>query len=626
MGQAVQETVQQTVQQTIQHMERQPFKLNGALLGGRHGGVRKHLGRWLETAVEKTFYLDQLNRLYAELPATRDDRDFLQTVLRLFNIDYRVAGEGLGRIPHEGGLVIVANHPFGAIEGVVMAAMLRGLRNDVKILANGLLLRVPEIRDLFIGVDVFGGRDAKRSNGTPLKEALRWVEQGGVLVVFPAGEVAHFDLRRLSVTDPAWQTSVGRLVRRSGAPVLPMYFEGSNGAMFQLAGMLHPRLRTALLPREMVNKRGQTLELHVGELISAKRLGRFKKDAGAITDYLRLRTEMLKGGQAGLREKKAVSASQPDSWQALIEAESPQGLAAEVAALPARHCLVEGGEFAVFSARARQIPRVLNEIGRLREQTFREAGEGTGRAVDIDLYDSYYTHLFVWHVERREVVGAYRLGKSDDILERFGKKGLYTHSLFRYKRRLLNTLGPALELGRSFIRREYQRSFSPLMLLWKGIGQYVARHPRYKVLFGPVSISNDYHGHSQQLMIEFLKTHHALPELGRLVRPRQAYRQEKALQHVCSEAARQMSEVDDVSELVAQLEADGKGVPILLRQYLKLGGRILAFNVDKDFNNAIDGLIMVDLSQTDPRVLKRYMGDAAEAFLEYHGEEVASVG
>ncbi len=602
----------------------QPFNLNGVLSGTRGHGLRHHLGGLLETVMEKACCLDHLNRLYAGLPPTRDDRDFLRTVLDLFNINYHVADQGLARIPREGGLIIVANHPFGAIEGVIMAAMLRGLRDDIKILANGLLQRVPEISDLFIGVDVFGSNEARQRNMSPMKDAMRWLKQGGVLVVFPAGEVAHLDVRRRRVSDPPWHPSIGRMVRRSGVPVLPVFFEGRNGAIFQLAGLLHPHLRTALLPREMINKSGQTLVVRVGKIISEKRLQGFKKDAVAITDYLRLRTEMLHNEQPAATDNIEKSAPTETHWQTVAKPESPAILSAEIMALPGNQCLLESSEYAVYYARSRQIPRLLNEIGRLREITFRANGEGTGKSLDIDLYDSYYIHLFVWRPESREVIGAYRLGESDDILARFGKKGLYSHSLFHYKRKLLNTLSPALELGRSFVRQEYQRSFAPLMLLWKGIGQYVVRHPHYRILFGPVSISNDYQNHSQQLLVEFLRVNHSLPDLGRLVKPRRPFRQQKNLKKLCQDAARQSRDVDDVSELLAQLEPDGKGVPVLIRQYLKMGGHLLAFNVDKDFNDAIDGLIMVDLSETDPRVLRRYMGDSAEAFLAAHDAEKLS--
>ena len=299
----------------------------------------------------------------------------------------------------------------------------------------------------------------------------------------------------------------------------------------------------------------------------------------------------------------------------IAPAEDAALMAAEVEGLPPDRLLGRNGDLQVRYAHAAEIPHLLREIGRLREITFRAAGEGTGRARDIDLFDSYYLHLFVWNGATNELVGAYRLGLADDIVTSFGRRGLYTWSLFRYRRQLLARLGPAIELGRSFVRAEYQRSYSPLLLLWKGIGHFVAAHPRYRVLFGPVSISGDYETTSQQILVEFLRRNNALPELARFVRPRRPF---GASGNITPPA-----DLDAVSELVSSIEKDGKGIPVLLRQYLKLGGRILGFNVDPQFNNALDGLIMVDLDETDPHVLAKYMGRAEAARFIAYGERDA---
>lgn len=297
----------------------------------------------------------------------------------------------------------------------------------------------------------------------------------------------------------------------------------------------------------------------------------------------------------------------------------PALMAAEVEALPPERLLDCNGELQVRYARAGEIPHLLREIGRLREMTFRAVGEGTGRARDIDLYDSYYLHLFVWNTEASELVGAYRLGLADEILHSFGRRGLYTYSLFRYGRRLLDEINPAIELGRSFVRAEYQKSYTPLLLLWKGIGRFVAMHPRYRVLFGPVSISGDYETISQQILVEFLRANSMLPELARHVRPRRPFRGTDA-------RVTPPPDLDEVAEIVASIEKDGKGVPVLLRQYLKLGGRVLGFNVDPQFNDALDGLIMVDLDETDPRVLAKYMGRSeAERFIAFGEAEAVAV-
>jgi putative hemolysin len=296
-------------------------------------------------------------------------------------------------------------------------------------------------------------------------------------------------------------------------------------------------------------------------------------------------------------------------------------LKAEIACLPAEQRLVASGNFAVQYARAAQIPWCLQEIGRLRESTFRAAGEGTGKPSDIDLFDAYYLHLFVWDAQAEMIVGAYRVGLADEILARYGKRGLYTQSLFKYGTRLLQILNPAIELGRSFVRSEYQRSFSPLLLLWRGIGRFILRSPQYAVLFGPVSISNSYAPISRKLMVDYLRTNNSETELARHVKPRHPFSAQRSKVWDEVEFAN-LKDIEDLSRVVARIEGNHKGIPILLKQYLKLGGRLLGFNADDQFSDALDGLIMIDLRDSEPRVLARYMGEeGAAAFLAHHGTE-----
>ncbi len=264
----------------------------------------------------------------------------------------------------------------------------------------------------------------------------------------------------------------------------------------------------------------------------------------------------------------------------------------------------------------------MQELGRLRELTFRAAGEGTGRALDTDLYDNYYTQLICWNPATREIVGGYRLGAVDKILRNYGLRGLYTFSLFKFGRGFLQhpamAGGMALELGRSFVRPEYQRSFAPLLALWRGIAAYVAHHPQYRVLFGPVSISNDYLPASRIMLVEYLRQHCSDAALSRLIRPRTPVRRRHPLAGL-SQDFTHLHSLDTISTLLEQLEPDQKGVPVLLRQYLKLGGKLLGFNLDTQFGDAIDGLIMVDLPKTELKTLQKYMGrEETAAYLEEH--------
>jgi putative hemolysin len=262
----------------------------------------------------------------------------------------------------------------------------------------------------------------------------------------------------------------------------------------------------------------------------------------------------------------------------------------------------------------------VREIGRLRELTYRATGEGTGKSIDLDAFDQWYQHLFVWDVATQQVVGAYRLGPTDQILGQRGPGGLYTTTLFNFKRELLSRLNPALELGRAFVRSEFQKNYAPLLLLWKGIAQFVCRNPRYKTLFGPVSISNDYQQASRQLMVEFLRSHHLATGLTEMARARNPFRRHGS----CGDSRR--LDAADLDEVIAEIEPDRKGVPVLLRQYLKLGAQFISFNVDAAFGHSVDALMLVDLTRTDPRILSRYMGRAEAArFFDVHRQEPAAL-
>jgi putative hemolysin len=341
-----------------------------------------------------------------------------------------------------------------------------------------------------------------------------------------------------------------------------------------------------------------------------------------MTAYLRLRTYILahRGDKAVPSIAAFIRKAKHETFGAIMPPQNPDIMADEIRRLPASQTLVESNGHAVIQATTDQIPHILLEIGRLREITFRAVGEGTGKAVDIDRFDHSYTHLFIWNGEKKEVVGAYRLGRTDEILTQKGVHGLYTNTLFSYKPGFFEQLGPALEMGRSFIRLEYQKSFTPLLLLWKGIGRFVVENPQYKTLFGPVSISDEYQALSRQFLVGYLKLARYRSDIAALVKPRKPL-SAKSLKGWDIDAAVRLlkDDVESVSELISCVESDRKGVPILLKQYLKLGGGIAGFNVDAAFGNVVDGLIIVDLTKTEPRMLERYLGkDGARMFLVHH--------
>ena len=572
--------------------------------------------------------IKQCNQIYSHIAHHEGGRDFTRSLLDHLNVRLAISEADRDQVPAKGPVVVVANHPFGGIEGILLADLLLSIRKDVKVMANYMLCKVPQLRELFIPVDPFNRSHSVRANVKPLRDAVRWVRDGGLLLVFPAGEVSHMTLSGREVADPPWHPMVATLIRNTRATVLPVYIHGRNRVLFHLAGLLHPRLRTVLLPREFLNQRDATVPINIGAPIAYRWL-RVYADGRRLVDYLRWRTYLLGYRRHPDSERQGLpQISRIDPPIHLVAPRKVDSVKREIFELPATQLLERSGTHTVWQATADQIPETMIEIARLREVAFQAAGEGTGQPLDMDMFDHIYRHIFIWNEEREEIVGAYRLGPTDRILAQYGKKGLYTNTLFRSTTAFYDHLGPALEMGRSFIRLEYQKSYASLLLLWKGIGRFVARHPRYRILFGPVSISRDYSDLSRRLIATTLLHHSQAKDLAVMVRPRKPAPSGPLRVPGCRRMFPHppVQDFKEVCALIGDIELPPREVPVLLRHYLNLGGQLLAFNIDHEFGDVMDGLIVVDLLKSDRQLLQRYMGaDGVAALIEYHAAEDKAV-
>jgi putative hemolysin len=486
-------------------------------------------------------------------------------------------------------------------------------------MTNSLLAGIPELRECCIFVDPFGGPQSAQTNQCGLRQALSWLDAGGMLGTFPAGEVSHWQLPYGQTSDPRWNTTAARLIRKTGVTSVPLFFSGANSFQFHLLGLVHPRFRTIFLLDEFLKQRGKVVELRIGKPVPAETLAALPDEREA-TEYLRWRTYLLRHRSGSTKLSHAVWTPPRPKLHAVVTRGPQAKMLAEIESLPQDRRLAETGELSVLACRSHEAPHLFAEIGRLREITFRAVGEGTGKSSDLDRFDLHYWQFVLWNHTRQEVAGGYRAANTAETIARAGVEGLYTNTLFRYDQRLLDRIGPALELGRSFVVPQYQRQYTPLLLLWKGIGAFVAAHPETAVLFGPVSISNQYSPASRELIFRFFSEAHRHDELKDLIRPRRPFRTAWFNRYDCRVVLHALRNVDDLSEPIADVEVDGKGLPILLKQYLKLGGRLLGFNVDACFSDVLDGLVMVDLRRTDPSVLARFMGAEGVAnFRRHHG-------
>ena len=576
------------------------------------------LNRFLLPPVRSLLRLHALENLYQQVKHASDPFTFSEHILNLLKIEHEIAPPLPKQVPDSGPLIIVANHPFGGLEALLLCSLLKNTRRDLRFLANPYLQAIPILRDLLIPIDPFHRPQSRGTNLSGLRRAKRWVNNGGVLCLFPAGEVSHWHVRKGKITDPDWSETATRLILSSRADVLPVYFHGSNSLLFQYAGLVHPRLRTLLLPTEFLKRQKQRVRVSIRTPIQRKLMTHLTSKRAA-TWYLRARTygfDKVSEPFSGFR-KLSTYLRPPKNKGRDIAPALPGHLYLEN--LPQECILLQNSSYMVLEAHSRQIPHLLHEIGRKREITFRHEGEGSQRPLDLDLFDQMYDHLILWNTREQELAGAYRLGKTDVLLNRpGGKKNLYTSTLFRFRPQFFQHMQASLEVGRSFIVPAYQKDYFPLLLLWKGIGQYVQKRPHYRYLFGPVSISQDYDSISIQSLITHLRSNFSQPDLCAQVRGKNQPKM------TCSPFERLVIEcigklkTSDLDLFIFDIQDGSKGIPVLLRQYLKLGGKIADFHHDQKFGS-YDGLIVVDLLQTQSRILSKFMGQAeAEAYLKHH--------
>lgn len=535
--------------------------------------------------------LNKINKLYSDV-YNDDPQEFLEQLIEALGVTIEINEEDLQKIPANGAFITISNHPFGGLDGIILIKILSKIRPDYKVMANFLLKKIVPIKDYFLGVNPFENRKDISSAGG-LKEALRHLSDGKPLGLFPAGEVSAYQADSNSVEDKEWSASVLKLIRKANVPVIPIYFKGSNSLLFQLLGLIHPMLRTVKLPSELLNKKKRVVKLRVGTPISTETQNSFT-DIMQYGKFLRAKTYLLGSSlevkKFFLKSQKAEKKAEPIATEIATEI-----LQKEISDIREDYLLFTMKNYSIYCAPTLKIPNILNEIGRLREVTFRAVGEGTNRSIDLDEFDLYYYHLFIWDNDANRIVGAYRVGKGKDIIDRYGVKGFYINTLFKIRKPMMPVLYESIELGRSFIVEDYQRKPFPLFMLWKGILYFLIKNPEYRYLIGPVTISGKYTDVSKELIMKFIERNHWDAELAECIIPRCKYRVETNDPDVDVMVEASGSDISALDKLIGDIEPSSDKLPILLKKYISLNGRIIGFNIDPKFNMCLDGLLILDL-------------------------------
>lgn len=566
-------------------------------------GVFGTFSGWL---LMKVLKISTLNKIYDRNKHLKDV-PFLNAILDEFQIKFEIPEEDFKRLPKDGAYITISNHPLGGIDGILLLKLMLEREPNFKIIANFLLHRIDPMKPYIMPVNPFENHKDAKSSVVGIKETLRHLRDGKPLGMFPAGEVSTYKDGKL-VVDKAWEEGAIKVIRKAQVPVVPIYFHAKNSRLFYFLSKINDTLRTAKLPSELLTQKDRIIKVRVGKPISVFEQNEHKT-IEEYSEFLRKKTYML----ANPFEKEnnflnTASLKPSKSPKKIVTPANTEKMITEVEALRVADCrLLQSKNYEVFFAEAKNIPNILHEIGRLREITFREVGEGTNESIDLDKYDKYYRHLFLWDDEAQKIAGAYRMGLGSEIYPKYGMDGFYLNGLFRFEPELHDMMYKSIEMGRAFIIKDYQQRPMPLFLLWRGIIHTTLHYPEHKFLLGGVSISNQFSDFSKSLMIEFMKSHYYDPYIAQYIHPKKEFKvklKDADKDFVFNETEADLNKFD---KIIDELEPGVLRLPVLIKKYIKQNARLVAFNVDPLFNNAIDGLIYLRIADIPESTMKPVM-------------------
>jgi len=554
----------------------------------------------------KVLKISRLNEIYDKNKHLHDV-EFLNAILEQLQIKFEIPEEDLKRLPKGGAYITISNHPLGGIDGVLLLKLMLEREPNFKIIANFLLHRIEPLKPYIMPVNPFENHKDAKSSVVGIKETLRHLSDGKPLGMFPAGEVSTYKDGKL-VVDKTWEEGAIKVIRKAQVPVVPIYFHAKNSRLFYLLSQIDDTMRTAKLPSELFSQKDRIIKVRIGKPISVSEQNEHLT-IDEYSEFLRKKTYMLANPYE--KESKLLNPQNlkiSKSPKKIVTAASNEKMILEVEKLRKQDArLLQSKNYEVFFTQADQIPNILHEIGRLREITFREVGEGTNQSIDIDEYDNYYHHMFLWDEEAKKIAGAYRMGLGSHIYPKRGIEGFYLHELFRFEPELYDMMNKSIEMGRAFIIKEYQQKPMPLFLLWKGIIHTTLRYPEHNFLLGGVSISNQFSDFSKSLMIEFMKSHYYDPYIAQYVHAKKEYKvklKDADKDFIFDEAESDLNKFD---KIIDELEPGSLRLPVLIKKYIKQNARVVAFNVDPLFNNSVDGLMYIRIADIPESTMKPVM-------------------
>ncbi len=564
------------------------------------------LGTFSGWLLMKVLKISTLNKIYNRNKHL-NDLEFLNAILDEFQIKFEIPEEDLKRLPKEGAYITISNHPLGGIDGLLLLKLMLEREPNFKIIANFLLHRIEPIKPYIMPVNPFENQKDAKSSVIGIKETLRHLSDGKPLGIFPAGEVSTYKDGKLIVDKP-WEEGALKIIKKANVPVVPIYFHAQNSKLFYRLSKLSDTLRTAKLPSELLTQKNRIIKVRIGKPISINELNEHT-NIPEFGEFLRKKTYMLSNSFEEENFKLTFPKfTSPKTAKQIVKPANHEQIIEEINFLKeGDYQLLQSKNYKVFLVTAEKIPNILHEIGRLREITFREVGEGTNEAIDLDKFDEYYHHMFLWDDDAQMIAGAYRMGFGSIIFPKYGLEGFYLNELFKFEPELNDMMSQSIEMGRAFIISEYQQKPMPLFLLWKGIVHTTLHYPEHKFLIGGVSISNQFSEFSKSLMIEFMKSNYYDPYVAQYIKPKKEFKvklKDADKDFVFNKTEADLNKFD---KIIDEIEPGSLRLPVLIKKYIKQNAKVVAFNVDPMFNNAIDGLMYIKISDIPESTLKPVM-------------------
>lgn len=575
------------------------------------GGDAK-LNPVLQSAIEKVVGIDQLNSMLADLgPPWPDAEELVENLFERLNIRWKLENPEVFERLDDRPKVFVANHPYGLPDAFALFQLLTRYRTNIRIFANKLLAatQLDEPRLLF--VDPFGSVESRGQTRKSIAEAIRHLRSGGDLALFPGRICSHLKTSDWTISDSEWTDQIRRFVEVSGGELVPLYISGRNSMLFNLSGLVHPRIRTYMLLREFM-RGGHDFTFRVGEPVTAAQLQKVSRSMSA-GNFARSMVYALKTGSPGLPDlPQLVQPELRTPEEEIAIARNPVAISGERVKrlLDGEELLLRQNGFSIYQVGTGASDALLDIICEVRFRAYASETSLSDPSQLRDKYDDFYQHLLLWDEAEQTVAGVYRYVLPDLAKRPPTADNLVTSSIFNLSPDFEKLLPKAMELGRAAILPEYQRGFSPLMLLWRGFLEIPNRDKRIQYLFGPVTMGKKFNPVSRELVRRFIMSNCRDDAMEGFVKPKTALRFDIPREVEIEKLERGCENFSQLGNIINGLEGGKRTFPVLFRHYANNGCKFIGFGEWPELDHATAGLTILDFNKaTECRsMIQRYFG------------------